>query len=47
MAVAAAAGAEEVLAEALKHPGIHRHLAGKTVRKKILVPGRLLNIVVD
>jgi len=45
--VAATAGADEVLAEAMRHAGIHRHLAGKTVRKKILVPGRLLNIVVD
>ena len=33
-------------AEALAHPSLSRHLTGQTVKKIIVVPGRLINIVV-
>jgi leucyl-tRNA synthetase len=32
--------------EAVAHPNIQKHLEGKTVRKVIVVPGRMINIVV-
>ncbi|MFH1278617.1 MAG: leucine--tRNA ligase [Candidatus Eisenbacteria bacterium] len=39
---------EEIVREmALADPGVRRHLEGKTVRKVIYVPGRLLNIVAN
>ncbi len=38
---------EEIKAQALQSPKIKRHLEGKTVRKVIYVPGRLLNFVVS
>jgi len=35
-----------VLAEAKKLDGVKRHLEGKTLRKEIFVPGRIVNLVV-
>jgi leucyl-tRNA synthetase len=32
---------------ALSHDGVKRHIAGKTVRKVIVVPGKLVNIVAN
>ena len=37
---------EDLKARALAHPGAAPHVAGKTPRKIIVVPGRLVNIVV-
>jgi leucyl-tRNA synthetase len=37
---------DDALARAMEEPNVHRHLEGKTVRKVIHVPDRLLNIVV-
>ncbi len=37
---------QELEAAVLRHPEMARHLQGKTVRKVIVVPGRLINIVV-
>lgn len=34
------------LAKALEAEGVLRHLEGKTVQKKIFVPGRILNLIV-
>ncbi|MDX1496594.1 MAG: class I tRNA ligase family protein, partial [Salinisphaeraceae bacterium] len=36
-----------VMAQALEDENVQRFLEGKTVRKQILVPGKLLNIVVQ
>ena len=44
--VPAKAGKEEVERTALDDPKIQRHLEGKTVRKVIVVPQKLINIVV-
>lgn len=44
--VPAAAEREEVLAAAKAHENVQRFLEGKAVRKEILVPGRLVNLVV-
>ncbi|MFK5925284.1 MAG: leucine--tRNA ligase [Desulfuromusa sp.] len=44
--VAVAADKETVEAEALAEPNVQRFIAGKQVRKIIVVPGRLINIVV-
>jgi leucyl-tRNA synthetase len=44
--VAADAGAEQVLAAALADEGVRTHLGERAVRKHILVPGRMLNLVV-
>jgi leucyl-tRNA synthetase len=35
-----------VLSEAKKLEGVQRHLTGKTLRKEIFVPGRIVNLVV-
>ncbi|MDE2259903.1 MAG: leucine--tRNA ligase [Betaproteobacteria bacterium] len=32
-------------AEALAHPALERHLAGQTIKKIVVVPGRLINVV--
>ncbi|MBR5879373.1 MAG: class I tRNA ligase family protein, partial [Akkermansia sp.] len=45
--VAADAPKEEVEAAALASPRVQEHTAGKTVRKVIVVPGRLVNIVAN
>ncbi len=46
IAVPADAGQETILAAAKKDPGVAPHLAGKTIRKEIYVPGRMVNLVV-
>ncbi|MFH1681625.1 MAG: leucine--tRNA ligase [Candidatus Eisenbacteria bacterium] len=43
--VPADAGEEQVREKAIADPGVRRHLEGKTIRKVIFVPGRLINIV--
>ncbi len=44
--VAADAAKDEVEAQAFAAENVHRHTEGKTVRKVIVVPGKLVNIVV-
>ena len=44
--VAADADQDAVLAAAKAEPGVQRHIEGKAVRKEIVVPGRLVNLVV-
>jgi len=44
--VAAGAGEETVRAAALAAPNVRRHVNGRPVRRTIIVPGRLINIVV-
>ncbi|WPL16519.1 Leucine--tRNA ligase [Thiorhodovibrio winogradskyi] len=44
--VPAAARREEIEASALRNENVSRHLEGKTPRKVILVPGKLVNLVV-
>ena len=44
--VPAEASREEIETAALADPGVRRHTEGKTVRRVIVVPGRLVNIVV-
>jgi leucyl-tRNA synthetase len=44
--VSRGAGEEEALAAARAEPSVARHLEGKEIRKVILVPDRLLNLVV-
>ncbi len=44
--VAAEANEQEVLAVAKADANVERHLAGKTIRKQVFVPGRLVNFVV-
>jgi leucyl-tRNA synthetase len=46
VAVAAGASKEAALEAARAEPNVARHLEGKTVRKEIVVPGRLVNFVV-
>ncbi len=36
---------EEIKKKALDHPNVRKHLEGKTVKKVVYVPGRLLNFV--
>jgi leucyl-tRNA synthetase len=36
---------ERALTLALEEPNVRAHLEGKTVRKQIYVPGKLVNIV--
>jgi leucyl-tRNA synthetase len=43
--VPAAATAEAILAAALDDENVRTHLAGKPVRKHVLVPGRMLNLI--
>lgn len=40
-------GKDEVLARAKALPGVSRHLEGKTIRKEIFVPGKIVNFVVS
>ena len=44
--VPAAAGDEEIKRTALANPAVNRHIGDKQVRKTIVVPKRLVNIVV-
>ena len=44
--VAADAAPADVEALALADPGVATHLDGKTIKKVIVVPGRIVNIVV-
>jgi len=46
VSVPAAAGQDEVRAQALADEHVQRHVAGKDVKKVIVVPGKLVNIVV-
>ena len=46
MSVAAEADKDTIEAEALKDENVQKFIEGKTVRKVIVVPGRLINIVV-
>jgi leucyl-tRNA synthetase len=46
IAVAADADNDAVGAQALADPNVQRFVAGKEIRKTIVVPGRLVNIVV-
>jgi leucyl-tRNA synthetase len=39
------AGEDEVKSAALASPKVHEHVEGKTIRKIVFVPGKLLNIV--
>lgn len=45
--VSASADEKEVEAQALANPNVQKFLEGKTVRKVIVVPGRLVNIVAN
>jgi leucyl-tRNA synthetase len=45
--VARDAGEEDVRAQALALPNVAKHLEGKTVRKVIVVPGKIVNVVVS
>ncbi|MEM1054211.1 MAG: leucine--tRNA ligase [Bacteroidota bacterium] len=44
--VAAEADKEAILQAARAEPNVQRHTEGKTIRKEIVVPGRLVNLVV-
>ena len=44
--IAREAGEDEVREKALALPNVARHLEGKTVRKVIVVPGKIVNVVV-
>jgi leucyl-tRNA synthetase len=44
--VSADADEDVILHTALASENVQKHLEGKTIRKKIVVPGKLLNIVV-
>ena len=44
--VAASASNDEIIATALAHPDVQRHSEGKTPKKSIVVPGKLVNLVV-
>jgi len=44
--VAATASREDIEAAARSHPALQRHAEGLTVRKVVVVPGRLVNLVV-
>ena len=45
IAVSPAIGEEEALAAALAEPNVRNHLDGKPARKRIYIPGKLLNLV--
>lgn len=47
LTVSASADDKTIEAEALAHPSVVKYLEGKTVRKVIVVPGRLVNIVAN
>ena len=38
---------EDAKTQARAHPNVLRHLEGKTVKKEIFIPGKLLNIVTE
>ncbi|GIW41230.1 MAG: leucine--tRNA ligase [Candidatus Binatia bacterium] len=44
--VRAEATEEEILAAALGQPSVQAHIAGKPLRRKVVVPGKLVNLVV-
>jgi len=44
--VATDAGKEEIEQQAIADSKVQNHIAGKEIRKLIVVPGRLVNIVV-
>jgi len=46
MSVAADADNEAITAQALADPNVQKHIGDKEIRKTIVVPGRLVNIVV-
>lgn len=43
--VAAEADRETIERQAIANPSVQRHVGGKTIRKVVVVPGRLVNIV--
>ncbi|WP_191600392.1 leucine--tRNA ligase [Marinomonas algicola] len=47
MTVSASADNKEIEAAALAHPNVSKFIEGKTVRKVVVVPGRLVNIVAN
>jgi leucyl-tRNA synthetase len=47
MELAPQASEDEVLAGARAHAGVAAHLEGKTVRRVVHVPGKLINLVVS
>jgi leucyl-tRNA synthetase len=47
MELAPEASEEDVLSAARAHAGVSVHLEGKTVRRVIHVPGKLINLVVS
>jgi len=44
--VPADAGADEVVAAALADPAVQVHVGGRPIRKQVVVPGRMVNLVV-
>jgi len=40
------AGDAEVLAAALEDPRVRQHVGGRPLRKQVVVPGRMVNLVV-
>ena len=44
--IARDAGEDEIRKQALSVPNVAKHLEGKVVRKVIVVPGRIVNIVI-
>jgi leucyl-tRNA synthetase len=46
VSVKADAVEDDVLIAAMKDPGIARHIAGKQIRKRVYVKGKILNLVV-
>jgi len=44
--VAASAGEDEIIAAALALPKVLAHTEGRTVRKVVVVPGKLVSVVV-
>lgn len=47
VSVDAAASKDDILTAAKADPNVQRHLEGKTMRREIYVPGRLVNLVVS
>ncbi|HEY2937996.1 MAG TPA: class I tRNA ligase family protein, partial [Gaiellaceae bacterium] len=47
MNVAAGSSDEELVAQAKASPNVQRYLDGKEIRKEIVVPGKLVNLVVE
>ena len=46
IAVSVAADNDSITEQALADPNVQKHIDGKEIRKTIVVPGRLVNIVV-